>query len=143
MINMQLRGGEGVFKHMAVTKQTGWTGWAGFAGIAMVFAGLFEGFEGFVALLRPAFYLVTKSSLVAFNFTAWGWIHLLIALGFLAAGFAILNGNSWGRVVGVIFAGLSLLAAMLFMNAYPVLSHIVMIIDAIVVYAVVVRGETA
>jgi len=126
---------------MAVSKQNGWAGWAAFAGVMLVIVGFLQAFEGLVALLRPTYYLVTKSGLAVLNFTAWGWIDITVGVIILAAGFAILNGNLWGRVVGVILASLSFVANLMFLNAYPIWSIIVMLVDVLVIYALVVQGD--
>jgi hypothetical protein len=127
---------------MAVSKQTtGWAGWAAFAGVFLIIAGVLQAFEGFVALLRPTYYLVTEKGLAVLNFTAWGWIHLTLGVIVLSAGFAILSGHVWGRVVGVIAAGLSLMANLMFIETYPLWSIIIMIVDALIIYALVVHGS--
>jgi hypothetical protein len=126
---------------MAVSKQTtGWAGWAAFAGVFLVIAGVLQAFEGLVALLRPTFYVVTDKGLAVLNYTSWGWIQIIIGVIVLAAGFAILNGQVWGRVVGVIMAGLSFIANLMFIETYPLWSIILMIVDALIIYALVVHG---
>ena len=125
---------------MAATKQTGWAGWAAFAGVFLVVVGILQAFEGLVALLRPTYYLVTKSGLAVLTYTSWGWIDIILGVLILAAGFAILNGSLWGRVVGVIFASLSFIANLVFINAYPLWSIVVLIVDALIIYALVVHG---
>jgi len=126
---------------MAVSKQTtGWSGWAAFAGVFLIIAGVLQAFDGLVALLRPTFYIVTEKGLAVLNYTSWGWIQLILGVIILAAGFAILNGHVWGRVVGVIMAGLSFVANLMFIETYPLWSIILMIIDALIIYALVVHG---
>lgn len=127
---------------MAVnSNQSGWVGWAAFAGVFLVLAGILQGFEGLIALLNHKFFLVTQNGLAVLNFTAWGWIHLVMGVIILAAGFAILNGSVWGRAVGVVLAALSFVVNMMFIDAYPVWSVIVMLVDALVIYALVVHGD--
>jgi hypothetical protein len=138
---MQFKGAGKEKVTMAVTKQSsGWAGWAAFAGVFLVIAGILQVFDGLVALLRPTYYVVTQKGLAVLNFTSWGWIELIIGVVVLAAGFAILNGHIWGRVVGVIMAGLSLVANLMFIEAYPLWSIVIMVIDALIIYALVVHG---
>ncbi len=128
---------------MAVNSQkevTGWVGWVYFAGLMLVIMGVFQTIAGLTALLNNQFYVVSENSLAVFNFTAWGWIHLILGVIVLSAGSAIVSGHAWGRVVGVILASLSLLANFLFVTAYPIWSIIVMVIDVLVIYALTVHG---
>ena len=106
----------------------------------LVVVGILEAFEGLVALLRPSYYLVTKSGLAVLTYTSWGWIEVILGVFVLAAGFAILNGSLWGRVVGVVLASLSFIANLMFLNAYPLWSIIVMVVDVLIIYALVVHG---
>ncbi len=126
---------------MESNKPTGWVGWVYFAGVMMIVSGIFAGIEGLTALLKNNYYVVAKESLVVFNYTTWGWVHLLLGMVILAAGFAVINGSVWGRVIGVFLAVLSLVANMAFVNAYPVWAIIAMIVDVLVIYALVVHGK--
>ena len=53
----------------------------------------------------------------------------------------LLAGNMLARWVGVIIAGLSALANLLFISAFPIWSTIVIAIDVIVIYAIIVHGR--
>jgi len=120
---------------------TGWVGWVYFAGFMMVVMGIFQTIAGLTALLNDKFYVVSENSLAVFNFTAWGWIHLILGIIVLSAGSAIIGGHAWGRVVGVVLATLSLLANFLFITAYPIWSIVVMVIDVLIIYALTVHGS--
>lgn len=122
---------------------TGWVGWVYFAGILMVMLGLFQAIAGLVALLNDEFYLVTERSLVAFDFTTWGWIHLLLGITIAAAGAAVVNGRSWGRVIAVILAALSALVHFAFVPAYPIWSIASIVLSVVLIYALVVHGSEA
>lgn len=122
---------------------TGWVGWVYFAGILMLVRAFFQAFLGIVALTKNDFYLVTKNALALFNYTAWGWGHILLAIIFLTAGFSVLSGHMWGRVVGIIAFGLSLVANLVFLPAYPIWMIAAIIIDVCVLYALIVHGGEA
>lgn len=122
---------------------TGWVGWVYFAGILMLVRAFFQAFLGIVALTRGDFYVVTKESLTLFNYDAWGWGHIVLAIILLTAGFSVLSGHAWGRVVGVIGFGISLLANMVFLPAYPVWMIAAIIVDVLVLYALIVHGSEA
>jgi hypothetical protein len=120
---------------------TGWVGWIYFAGILLLVRAVLQGFFGVVALTHSTFYVVTAKQLAVYNFTAWGWIHLALAVVLLFAGFSVLSGHLFGRVVAMIVAALSLVANLVFLPAYPVWSIAAIAIDALILYALVVHGH--
>ncbi len=126
-----------------VTKPTGWVGWVHFAGILMIVRAFFQGFSGVVALTKPTTFVLTEERLAVFNFMAWGWIHIVIAILLLTAGFSVLGGGTWGRVVGVIMTTLAIFANLAFLPAYPVWSVIALVLDIIILYALLVHGGEA
>lgn len=120
---------------------SGWTAWIEFAGIMMLVLGAIHAVQGLAALLNDDFYAVgSEGLLVAFDFTTWGWIHLGLGVLVAAAGVAVNRGRSWARVVGILFASLSLLVNLAFVNAQPVWSALVVAIDVLVIYAITAHG---
>lgn len=117
-----------------------WTGWVVFAGLMMILGGLFQAIAGLTALLRPEWYVVTSNHLLVFNYTAWGWIDLLVGAFILLAGFSVLHGSTWARVVGVILAILSAVGALASVSAYPIWSIAIITIDVLVIHALTVYG---
>lgn len=121
---------------------TGWAGWVVFAGMMLILLGSFQAIMGFVALFDPGYYLVGPEGLVVnVDYTAWGWVHLLIGIIAVAAGVGLIAGNMLARIVGVVVALLSAITNLTFLAAYPVWSTIVIVIDVIVIYAIVVHGR--
>ena len=91
-----------------------------FAGIMMIITGVFNAIEGLVALFRNEVYLATTHYVFAFDLTTWGWFQLVLGIIVIAAGFGVVSGRIWGRVVGITIALLTMLANFAFM--YPVLT---------------------
>lgn len=124
--------------------RTGWVGWIVFAGTMMILLGIFEAIEGLVALFNDDYFLVGRTGLVvSVDYTAWGWVHLLLGIVVAAAGFGVIAGRMWARVVGILLAGLSAIVNVAFLAAYPVWSTIVIAIDILVIYALTVHGAEA
>src|SRR5438128_1297910 len=98
---------------------TGWVGWIYFASLMMMLLGGFQAIAGLVAIFKDDFYLVTSNHLVAFNYTAWGWIDLVLGVLIFLAGLSLMTGALWARLIAVFLAALSLFANMAFLNAYP------------------------
>jgi hypothetical protein len=80
---------------------------------------------------------------VSADYTAWGWIHLILGALVLAAGVTLLMGQLWARFVAVGLAVVSAFTNMLFIAAYPLWSIVAITLDVIVIYAVVVHGREA
>lgn len=120
---------------------SGWVGWVYFAGVLLLVRAFFQGLFGLVALSKDDFYLVTNNNLVAFDYSSWGWMHLVLAVVLLTAGFSVFSGGFWGRAIGVLAASLSMFANLVFMPAYPLWSIIALIIDMFIIYALIVHGS--
>ncbi|GAA1552762.1 hypothetical protein GCM10009789_02920 [Kribbella sancticallisti] len=126
------------------TEVTGWVGWVLFAGVIMLINGSFSAIAGLVALFKDRYYLVQSDRLViSIDFTAWGWVHLLLGVLVAAAGIGALTGQTWARVVGVVLASVSAIVNFGFLAAYPLWSTIVIALDVFVIYALVVHGREA
>ncbi|SEM27108.1 DUF7144 family membrane protein [Nonomuraea pusilla] len=121
---------------------TGWAGWVMFAGVAMIVVGCFQAVMGLVALFNSGFYLITRGGLaIPASLTAWGWVHLIMGVIVALAGAAIIAGQTWGRVVGIALATIQAIVNFAWFPAYPLWSLIVMIVDALVIYALAVHGR--
>jgi len=107
----------------------------------LVMAGMFGIIDGLVALINDEVYLVTKDSIVAFDFTTWGWIHLILGIIVLIAGFAVMSGQLWARIVGVFVAMLSAVSQIAFITAFPLWSVVIIAIDVLIIYGLLVHGE--
>jgi hypothetical protein len=104
--------------------------------------GFFQAIQGLVALFDDGFYLVRESGLVVdVNYNVWGTVHLLLGVLVLLSGVGVLAGNVVARTIGVILAGLSALANMAFIGAYPVWSLLIITVDLLVIYALTVHGR--
>ncbi|HEX7632904.1 MAG TPA: hypothetical protein VF401_01110 [Candidatus Saccharimonadales bacterium] len=120
---------------------TGWVGWAYFAGFMMMFLGVFQGIAGLTAIFKDDFFLVTQNHLVAFDFTAWGWINLVIGILVFFGGLELFrSGALWARVLAVVLAGLSLITNLTFIEAYPLWSILMGVIDVLIIYSLTVHG---
>ena len=120
---------------------TGWVGWIYFAGFMMIIMGILQSIAGLAALLNDKYYLVRSEQLIAFDFTTWGWIHLLMGIIIMIAGTSVINGHLFGRIVAIFLAMLSIIANFAFLSAYPIWSILVIPIDVLVIYALTVHGD--
>jgi hypothetical protein len=73
--------------------------------------------------------------------SGWGWLHLIVGLVVVACGFGVFTGNVLARTVGVILAGLSMVANFFFIPVYPLWAIIIITIDALVIWALTAHGR--
>jgi hypothetical protein len=119
---------------------SGWVGWAYFASFMLILLGALQILAGLAGIFHSTYYVVTQNHLLVFNFKTWGWIDLILGIVILIAGFELLRGAVWARVVAIFLAILSFVANMGFVNAYPVWSIVMMVVDALIIYALSVHG---
>jgi hypothetical protein len=123
-------------------RSSAWTGWVVFAAFLMLLNGAIQSLEGLMALVNPDYYHVTASGLaVSIDYSAWGWIHLIIGVALFASGMGVLSGNVLARTVGVLFVGLNALTALVFIEAAPGWGIILITLDVVVIYALTVHGR--
>jgi hypothetical protein len=120
---------------------SGWAvGFILFAAIMMIMAGFFQLLAGLVAIFENEFYVATRNYLFQFDATTWGWIHLLLGLIMAFAGWGLLSGRTWARVVAITLAVLSATANFLFIPYYPFWSLLIIALDVFVIWAIAAHG---
>lgn len=121
---------------------TRWTGWIFFASVMLILLGFLQAFEGLTALLNSDFYLVAPNGLVIdADFTVWGWVLMILGVAAVATGFGLMAGNVVARVFGVVFAMLSAITNLAFIEAFPLWAVLAITVDVIVIYAITVHGH--
>ncbi len=112
-----------------------------FAGIMMAMNGVFSAIAGIVALAKDDFYVVTPNYLLELDPTTWGYIHLILGIVVAIAGFSVLTGRTWARVVGIIVATVSAIVNFGFIPYYPLWSILIIAIDVVVIWALAAHGR--
>jgi hypothetical protein len=111
-----------------------------FAAIMMIMAGVFQAISGLVAIFENEFYVATRNYLFQFDATTWGWIHLVLGVIVAFAGWGLLSGRTWARVVGITVALLSATANFLFIPYYPFWALTIITLDIFVIWAIAAHG---
>ena len=106
-----------------------------FAGVLLVLIATFLIVDGIAAIANDTVFVRGLDYIWKFDVTAWGWIHLIIGLVALGAGIGILMAQTWGRLAGILIAGISALSNVMFMPYYPFWSLAVIALDILIIWA--------
>jgi hypothetical protein len=127
---------------MTRTRATGWVGWIVFGAFMLVVSGTFQIIWALTALFRDEVFVVGRNgNVINIDYTAWGWIHLIIGVLAFATGLALFTGAYWARSVAVVLCFISAVSQLLVIFSYPVWAVIVIALDILVVYAIIAHGE--
>jgi hypothetical protein len=113
-------------------------GWVLFAGVMILFSGFWNAIEGFFGFFRAAYFIGNP----LFG-SLWIWALLWLAFGLLgiAAGSAIMAGQSWGRWFGIVVVALNAFLHLMVVGTYPWWSLTIIAIDVLVLYALTVHWK--
>jgi hypothetical protein len=111
------------------------TGYTILAAALMMLDGLWNFFVGLVAIIRQSFYVSHPNYEFHWNLHAWGWLHFALGIVIFAAGACVLLGQTWAKLLGIVLAVFSGLAAFLFLPYYPFWSIVVLALDVFVIWA--------
>ena len=122
------------------------SGWAvggiTFAVTMMIMVGIFQIIAGLVAIIDDDFYVVTQNYTFDIDTSAWGWIHLLLGILLLLAGYGLYSGATWGAAVAIVMAILTAVENFFFIPYYPFWSILVIALCVWVIWALTRPGAT-
>jgi hypothetical protein len=118
-----------------------WAGLAIFAAVMMIMVGIWQAVVGLIAIFENEFYVATRNYLFEFDATTWGWIHLVVGVIVAFAGWGLLSGQTWARIVGITLAALSATTNFLFIPYYPFWSMAIIALDVFVIWALTAHGR--
>jgi hypothetical protein len=101
----------------------------------MITIGVFQAIAGLAAIIEDEFFVVTQNYTFDLDVTAWGWIHLIVGIVLVLAGFYLFTGSTWARIVGITLAILSAVANFFFIPYYPFWSILIIALDVWVIWA--------
>ena len=118
-------------------------GFTAFAGVMLIVVGVFHAIAGFGAILKDTVYVVSSDYVFSLDSTTWGWIHLLVGIVLVIAGFALFNGAVWARTLGILLAGISAIANFAFLLGWnqPLWSLLIIAIDVSIIWALTMHGR--
>jgi len=113
-----------------------------FASILLVVIGCFNLIYG-IAAIAQSHVFVANAHYVFGSQRSWGWITLIIGILQLLAAVGVLAGNQAARWFAVAMLGLNAIDQMLFIQAYPFWSVLIIAMDIIALYGLVAYGSRA
>jgi hypothetical protein len=114
-------------------------GFTAFAAMMMMLMGFFQVSVGLIALFNQEFYVSTPEYVFAFDVGTWAWIHLIWGAIVLIAGFSLLSGATWARVLGAVIAAIAAAQAFVFLPYQPFWSIIIIAVSVLVIWALTTR----
>ena len=126
---------------MSSNRSSGAVGLTYFAAFMLIMIGFFHALAGLSGILKDEFYVKTPNYLVNLDASGWGWIHLIVGIIILLAGFGLFTGAVWARTVAVIIALISAIANFVFIPVYPFWAITVIVIDVLVIWALTAHGS--
>jgi len=117
------------------------SGWAAFAGVVLFIAGWLNFFYGLAGILNDDVVTVQGRGVMIWDFTAWGWIHLILGVVMVLAAGGLFTGQTWARGVAVVFATLNAIGQIGLITAFPLFSILLIVLDVLVIYHLTVGWE--
>jgi hypothetical protein len=111
----------------------------GFAGTFLILIGLLNLVWAVVALSKPEQF--DETSLLWENLRGTAWLLIPAGLLQILAGVFVLARKTFGRILALIVAGLGLLINFVTIDAHPLWSLIILVANALVIWAVTVHAH--
>ncbi|HET7235716.1 MAG TPA: hypothetical protein VFK59_04705 [Actinomycetota bacterium] len=127
---------------MQQQQPSGWAiGWTYFAAFMMMMIGVWHAIAGLAALVNDEFLVLTQEYVFKFDATTWGWIHLILGIVVVFAGFGLFSGALWARTIGVILAVVSGIAAFAWLPYQPFWGLLMIFASISVIWALTAHGR--
>ncbi len=113
-----------------------------FASAVLAVVGFFNLIYG-IAAVANSHVFVANAHYVFGGLRSWGWVTLIIGVLQLVAAGGVLMGNQLARWYGVVVVGLSAIAMMFFVPAYPFWALMIIAVDVVALYGLCAYGSRA
>ena len=117
------------------------TGRAIFAATLLLIVGVLNIIYG-IGALDDANYFVNQTRFILTNLNTLGWVSIILGVIQLTAGFSLISGNTYGRVIAIVGASLGAIAALFSISGpNPWWSLAVFFLCIYVIHGIFVYGE--
>jgi hypothetical protein len=111
-------------------------GWLTFAAVVMISVGVLRGISAIYYFADSARVNDLGNGAFGNNLFVWGLVDLLIAVLAIWAGYSLLNGDMFGRVIAYFWAGLVIIEGFLMLGTAPWFGFAAILLAVLVIYAV-------
>jgi len=121
-----------------------WGSWVAFAAILMMLGGVFSVIAGLAAAFDDDYIGGTvNGEIYLLNTTALGIFWIVVGVIKAWAGFALIQGREWARMVTIVICSIHAVLALLSLTSQPFLSTVFIVFNVVVIYGVTVKWEEA
>ncbi|ATD70327.1 MULTISPECIES: DUF7144 family membrane protein [Gordonia] len=106
------------------------------AAIILIVVGVVQLAQGIAAVAEDEVFVRGVDYVYKFDFTTWGWIHIVLGAIAIIVGAGLISGAGWARFTAIVIAGLSVIANFLWLPYYPWWSVLIIALDVVVIWAV-------
>ncbi|HET6172772.1 MAG TPA: hypothetical protein VFD90_09205 [Gaiellales bacterium] len=111
-----------------------------FAAVMMLTLGVFQAISGLVAIFNDTWYVKPANYTFDLNVTAWGWVHLVLGIVMVFAGWALFSGRLWAAMVALFLAFVSAVENFFFIPYYPFWAITIIALDVWVIWSLTRPG---
>ncbi|WP_354637879.1 DUF7144 family membrane protein [Kitasatospora camelliae] len=106
--------------------------------VMMLIAGVLNLLRGIMAIANDEVYATTPNYVFKFDLTAWGWIHVVLAVLAVLVGVGLFRLALWARIAALIVASLLIIANFLSIPYYPLWSLTVIAVCLVAIWGLAV-----
>ena len=116
-------------------------GWKSFCGIMLMVVGFLNIIDGLVAITQAnqVEAKITNQLPLTDDVKTWGWIVLIVGIILVLAGFGLLAGSTWARVVGILAASINAIVQLAYLDHNNFWSFTMILVDIIIIYGIAVH----
>ena len=122
-----------------------WGTWVAFAAVMLMLIGVFTVIAGLAAAFEDDYIVRApfEGKVFVLSTQVLGIVWIVLGVVKVMTGYALIQGRSWARIVGVIFVFLNAVSALAALSQQPFLSLLLIALDVTILYALTVRWEAA
>ncbi|HEY3828667.1 MAG TPA: hypothetical protein VGL57_05675 [Solirubrobacteraceae bacterium] len=114
-------------------------GWAVFVAVYLVIAGVLNIVWGIVALDNKSYFV--SGGLLWSELNTWGWVAIIVGAVQILGSMLVVVRRAGGAVIAGFLAFFGIMLNFLSIGAYPVWSVILLVVDALIIWAVTVHSD--
>jgi hypothetical protein len=115
------------------------SGWATFVAVYLMLAGVLNVVWGIAALSNKSYFI--SGGLLWSELNTWGWIAIILGAIQILGAILVSVRRAGGAVIAGFLAFFGIMLNFLSIGAYPVWSVILLVVDAMIIWAVTVHAD--